>query len=804
MKYVIGTNNPRKYGYHESSDFEVWYFSTGDYFQLVLKDGTFYKINGVNGLTTHIHGRVASSKGGMIQITYTSYDGTGDAVINYIQDTMGRKVFFQYGLRGSKPTIIGFTVKDWNDRADPYSRIESYTIGSDRLLTSAVFSGDNDAGPVSRDWKYGYVAKQLVVNSGKGASSVFLIKEITNPDGGKVQIDNSTTGYHYHVTTFYLDATNWIQRALAAGVRTYTNTADLLNSVEYTYTTAVFNNMTFISFTGENSIDRIKNKAKITRYTHTPRTKYDPNGYPTVATLLSITETYDPLVSISNYLERVETYYYDGIYDSAERIKKQQVIRAIDQNIITQFAYDTWGNVTWRKEYIKSGAWENSLITWIQYADLTNSPYTSYSPPQAKGFEEDDANWNEVSWVFSDLLQPSEGPKPHNIPWRMIVKNYYPTITNGIVTNFGGNTLSFTQYKYDSERRRIGEAEWDGGQWYVASYTYHADERLATVTTPIDSSKNHVTAYDYDDFPDNMYIKTATELNVENAAGMNPVNIVIKTGYEKMSGWVKWKKNANGYVTEYAYDALGRPVKIVLPDDDDEVNWVPDGSSPQFRAGNPFYLFQYNDASRWIEVTYPIVYPKPVGRKERTYYNNYEKVIKEEAFLYDGSEYQPEAITDYEYDGWFLLIKITDPVNREENNTPLRPVTGYEYDALGETTKIIYPDANYILYRYDYDTNVLHITNERGFESEEQRDMEGRIVRRTDFGRSSNRETRYYYDGLGNQRIMVEPDDTDPVGRVTVSHYDMLNQLVKVESPEDDFYENDDVGTSYSVCSLRI
>ena len=770
MKW-IGTNNFRQYEYHDVDDFRLEYSPAGEHYRLIMKDGMHYELDG-DGLVSAIHNRVDGMKCGVIEIVYKRESGI--KLIDYMKDTMNRRVYFTYGFRGSgdsmKPTITGIEVRDATGRigTDPYARSVAYVVGpEDRLLESASFNGN---GVMNHTWKYGYVQVQLseYIEGKIKSYVVWLLESVTNPNGGKTKLHNGDISYY--TTQFYLSDTDWIERALAAGVSTFTDDDKPLSSSSYLYATSFYSSTseTYVSKTLEERKDEINNLRVRTEYSYITREKTDIDGNAHINTLLSVSEIYDPSESSTDWLERQETYYHEN----TQRIKEERRYRAADHYRILKYAYDKWGNRTWMKEECKAGERENRLISWVQYVDET------YDPPGNCGFPgEADAPWIMDTPAYGELPPASAGPKPHNLILKKVIANYYPAIANGAVSNFGSVTYLHTYFQYNQEKQRTGYAEWDGDQWLYTYYAYHPDGRIAQETTP-DGQR---TIYQYNDtYTSGTYLQTIIEADVEDAAG-NKTDIVTRHGYDHMSGWEKWEKNARGYITEYEYDAIGRVKRITLADDDDEIDWFPDGYAPSFRDNNPKIVNVYNDTELWMETT------DPLNRKSCHFYDNFGNVKKSVQYDFDGYDYVEKAILEYEYDGWDQVMGVIEPVNGEDG---YRPFTNYAYDSWGNTTRIIHPDGAEIFQHFDYDTSIFYVTNERGFKSEEEYDMDERIIRFKEYKEAAQRETFYYYDALGNERIRIEPDNNDPSGKITISYYNELNQLERVEYPHEEYLEN--------------
>ena len=87
---------------------------------------------------------------------------------------------------------------------------------------------------------------------------------------------------------------------------------------------------------------------------------------------------------------------------------------------------------------------------------------------------------------------------------------------------------------------------------------------------------------------------------------------------------------------------------------------------------------------------------------------------------------------------------------------------------------------------FDYENNILTITDEEGNISTEKHDMKGNVIERKKTVDGIEIVSRLWYDGLG-QNIASE----GPVpGAVTSKEYNSLGQVVLVKMPESEFYEN--------------
>ena len=83
---------------------------------------------------------------------------------------------------------------------------------------------------------------------------------------------------------------------------------------------------------------------------------------------------------------------------------------------------------------------------------------------------------------------------------------------------------------------------------------------------------------------------------------------------------------------------------------------------------------------------------------------------------------------------------------------------------------------------FDYDTNLLTVTDENGNVSYEFQDMQGRTYKQVKYNDSDPIITERYFDGLGNEVITV-----DPKGSITVKTYNSLNLFARIDLPTERF-----------------
>ncbi|WP_062269133.1 RHS repeat-associated core domain-containing protein [Endozoicomonas arenosclerae] len=158
-------------------------------------------------------------------------------------------------------------------------------------------------------------------------------------------------------------------------------------------------------------------------------------------------------------------------------------------------------------------------------------------------------------------------------------------------------------------------------------------------------------------------------------------------------------------------------------------------------------------------------------------------------------------VTDLEYHprGWLLSSTVQHPKGKTTRNI----VTSYDYDEIGQVTRINLPDQSYLDFEYDDARRLVLVINNRGQRIEYHYDAEGNQVSVTvrdsqnSIVRSSSRtfdemsrlleqirgdgtiSASYQYDLNSNPTVL-----TDGKGNQTVQTFDALNRLKQQVSPD--------------------
>ncbi|MCK5920960.1 MAG: RHS repeat protein, partial [Methylococcales bacterium] len=331
-----------------------------------------------------------------------------------------------------------------------------------------------------------------------------------------------------------------------------------------------------------------------------------------------------------------------------------------------------------------------------------------------------DAHENETSFLYDSLNRLVETESPSGI----IVEQTYDaagrvvTTTNGVgnittatydqlnrVVAMTDGENNVTQYQFDQAGNQTAIIDAEGVR---TGYQYDTLNRLVRVTEneqlfgPSGVDVNVVTQYQYNALGNRLVITNARAFTQST------------TTYDSLNRPIQ-VEDALGNMTQMAYNALGS--RTVVTD--------ANGATTTFSYDglNRLTLTSYTSDNEQVHHTY-----NAVGNRLQMVDN--------------------AGITNYLYDDYDRLISVTNPFT----GTIL-----YNYDLVGNRTKLTYPDGKVISYTYDEDNRLLIVY---------------------DGGTAS---TTYSYDDAG--RLL---ETALPNGVSTTYSYDDANRLISI------FHENDD------------
>ncbi|MCX7030153.1 MAG: hypothetical protein NTU62_08545, partial [Spirochaetes bacterium] len=449
-----------------------------------------------------------------------------------------------------------------------------------------------------------------------------------------------------------------------------------------------------------------------------------------------------------------------GYDPTSLRMTSRTVSRGAGHSSSTSWTYDAWGNAVESLEQSTDGSNSTSRKTIASYFV---KPFIGSPPNTAPGGS---------PYGLPPVTRPRMA-----LPLAQRIEYSAPS---------GPSATASTQqyFDYDALGRRIAETAVVGGKPLETLYEYDSHSEVTRVTSPAGQGGSQVTSISRDYELSLFNIVTTTREDVELAGGAAGTDVETVVWYDRYSGLKRYERDARGYLSAYAYDAIGRPVETIRPADEDPLRADPLQGVP-FLADNPTTAVAYDDS------TFNVTVRGVRGQHEVYDFDQAGRLVAVEKTVRkldaDGSpvEADPQVQnTTVGYDGWGNITSIVDPNGKR---------TDYRYDAMGRLSGIVYPvdsgarsDKKIV---FDYSTNTQTTTDERGFVSLEYYDMAGRKIGTLAYpdepgahGRSVSTSTSY--DGMGRVAIAV-----DELGGVKKTRYDERGNTVEILSPSSTFFE---------------
>ncbi|MFD5257292.1 DUF6531 domain-containing protein [Streptomyces bobili] len=534
------------------------------------------------------------------------------------------------------------------------------------------------------------------------------------------------------------------------------------------------------------------------------------------------------LTSVTDPADRTSSYAYDtnkrlssytdpaggkvtNVYDSAGRIKSQT-----DQNDqTTTFTWD--GKSASHTTAPDGGVWTdvyagNVLMETIDpYGKSITYDYDRYLRPAA--ITDQRGNTTQMTYDSAGRMLTRTAPTA------LGYAESWTYDSAGNITSHTDGRGNKTIYAYNTANQLTSTTDPMGGK---TLYTYTALGSLETVTTP----RGKVTTYGYD--------VAGNRTSVTTPLGARTTFTYDKAG--RILSKTDPRGNVTGadpaaYTTTYTYDgrgllssatdALGRTTTY-------EYNGAEQLASAKNPAGD-ITTFAYDDAGHPIRTTAPsgntitrtydasgrLASETDAAGGRTTYtYDKVGRLLSSVSPRGNASGADPAAYTtSYTYDAAGNTTKVTGPTGASATTTydainrplvvtdPLGHTTGYTYDAndnvtkttdaAGKTVTSVYDKNNRLTsstdqlskttsYAYDADGNLLSRTSPLGHKESWTYDADGRQATAVDpRGNATGADpaqytTTYGYDPAGSPTSV-----TDPLGGVTTTAYDAVNNVVK-------------------------
>lgn len=674
------------------------------------------------------------------------YDG--DKVAS-LTDTRGRVVSFIYGSGSGRPTIKEVHISAGGESWPGII----YTQNDDKLATAQDLGG--------RLWSYDYSAQTI-------ESSTYLL----NPPEGY------TPKRHYRRTTVQglsSVAGPGIGRTTVLYVRPEYEYEDVSKEGERYHT-----NVRFEKLMGkETTLWAGETRLRSSEYTIKQVASSEPEQFYTESSIIDdgrsvTTLTFTPSVMRRMSLSQAPEALRKGLGLSvgerentnevlANQTKSVVHIKATDQGIET--TSQEWDTTTRRvKKVATTRGTTQSQVTTYTY-DTWGNPLTVITTTTASGRTTgiaDTYHYHPTAVGGSPAVQVGLGRFRNDL-----VVYHNRTITGQRPTSQSNPALetvavSETQaWKYGP----LGQVTetWklkDGTTWAEPTrYTYFDDGQIATFTSPT----GQVTQWSYADAPltgeaSPWYSVTTTNRAVD--LGDEVKDLSGTTQYRRLSGLATRNTDERGFVTQTAYDNLGRPTQLTQP-------WKLTGETA-------VTMVEYSDVA---PLTSTVTNPR--GAQSVYWFDTNGRLTRVDRK--DRAEAPTETITTtLTYDPWDQVMTLAGPVsNLDQGRTLDNVVTRFTYDDQGRVTTQHQPDT-IAAQSFTYDDNLMSVVvrDPTGHEFTQTLGWNGETLSQnevvTDPLRSQSQtiQSSTYFDGEGRSIAQV-----DPRGSLTKQNYGPLGPV---------------------------
>ncbi len=485
------------------------------------------------------------------------------------------------------------------------------------------------------------------------------------------------------------------------------------------------------------------------------------------------------ITRVQNQKNQATIYTYDD---------EANVLTSANSLYTVYYTYDSHNNMT----SFKNGKGKTSTFT---YTDTENDPYgilTSVTTPSGKisrfTYDEngqvktvEDALHRTTKYDYDDnggIIQVTDADNNSTNISRDAVGQvsqakdalgrytYFTYDLNGLVKSVKTPSNAITTYDYDANGNKTKVTDANN---HSTTYTYDEDDRMLTV----EDALNHTTTYTFDkgnlaSTKDPMNFTTTMTYDANDRLLERTNNITTETfEYDELGNNTK-KGTRLGDIT-IEYDELNRPVKRISSDKTAEFTYDNNGNILTVNTSGYSYCDRVSSFN--TEFTYDD--DDQLLSKKKTLGGT---IIEESGYEYDDAGNLTNLQTTlkkglppaFESDtSTYSLTYQFDVLNRPtqvSNHTG--DVFSAQYDAVGNMTRINYPDGTSSVREFDNENRITKVTNDNPT------------------GDPPHIVYDYTYDDVGNfLSVKKTPSDLNPHNY----QYDALNRLTKDESAGKEF-----------------
>ena len=358
-------------------------------------------------------------------------------------------------------------------------------------------------------------------------------------------------------------------------------------------------------------------------------------------------------------------------------------------------------------------------------------------------------NMSEESHVYetaghkSSVVIKREYSEPVNYRTNLVTK--MTKISSGFVEEEESSNTVTESYGYDSSGLLVTKTT-AKGSW---NYRYENGE-LKEVLSP----ENRLTQYSYE-YPDpktsDVYTITTTRTAAEGSSFDTDETITEKKEYDRKTGSLKKETDADGYVSEYDYDELGR---LTLS---------------KKNGGKAVVTVIYDDENLKTKVT------DELGCVTINQFDNLGRLLKVSKTAEDKN-----ITVLLEYDGYDRVIKMSEPSYEDILDISKAAHADYEYDSLGRITRFTDADNHITEYSYIDSLNMTQMDRGGLEKTRVYKDNPGNIIKKENWIKDSEWVTgESWFDGEG-KTLCTE----DAEGNRTLTGYNSLGLVQTITCPD--------------------